>query len=91
VAPVQATHTVVDALAGGSAGQTVAKASNQMPEGMATERVTGQQHEIREKDQGADPDTESAVEPERVPYIASENDKKKEGQVEKIPMNILHD
>ena len=91
MAPVQATHAIVNSLAGRRPRQPIAKTADQMTKGVASQSVGAQQHEVRQQDESADADAKPAVEPERIPHVPRQNYEKHEGQIKKIPVDVLQD
>src|SRR5579864_3935136 len=79
-----------------SAGKTVQLASKQVPERMAGEQVKRQQHNVDDKYERADTDTEMALlvgthEPECPESVIPKEAQKHDGRVEKIAMEVLQD
>src|ERR1700733_6874692 len=66
-----------------------------MPQGVAAERVAGEQRGIRREHQGADADAEMfyavVVEPERLPNVVRQQHDEDQGEVQEIAMDILDD
>jgi hypothetical protein len=62
-----------------------------MTQGVASESVGAQQQQVRQQDESADPDAKPAVETERVPHVPRQNYEKYQGQIKKIPVDVLQD
>src|ERR1700693_1330609 len=62
-----------------------------MTKGMASEGVGAQQHEVCQQHESANADAKAAVEPERIPHVPRQNYEKHQGQIKKIPMDVLQD
>jgi transcriptional regulator with GAF, ATPase, and Fis domain len=58
---------------------------------VASQSVGGQQHEVRQQDESADTNAKPAVEPKCVPHVTRQNYEKYQGQIEKIPVDVLQD
>jgi hypothetical protein len=89
VTPVQATRAIVNSLAGWRPCQPIAETADQMTQGVASESVGAQQHQVRQQDESAEADAKPTVEPERIPHVPPQNYEKYEGQIEKIPVDVL--
>src|SRR5262245_26169857 len=72
-------------------------APDEVPHGMAAQRVPTQHDHIHRQHERADSDTKRDYtgrrirEPERFPDIGCQNEKENDGKIEKIPVNILND
>jgi hypothetical protein len=62
-----------------------------MTKGMAPEGVAAQQHDVRQQHQRAKSYPKLAVEPQRIPHVTRQKHQKQQGQIQKIPVNILDD
>src|SRR6185437_16593130 len=91
VTAIHAAHTVISFFAHRRARQAVTKSANQMPQRMAAKGVARKQHKIREQHQRAHAHAKVAVEPERIPNVMREKNKKQQRQIKKVAMNILND
>src|SRR5438067_9789412 len=62
-----------------------------MTQRVTTERVTAEQNDVNREDNCADADSESTVEPERLPNVVAQGQNENEREIQKIAMHVLHD
>src|SRR5262245_35645303 len=69
VGPVQAGDAIVELVPHRVLRNLVECASDQMPERVTAEHISAQQHHIDGQDDGAQPDSEAPVKPQRPPHV----------------------
>src|SRR5262245_45171517 len=91
VALVETSHTCVSAIAGRRFGKLVQEPAGQVSERMTTKCITAEQNEVDCENDCSDADSESVPKPERFPDVVRKDHQKKECQIKKVSMHILHD
>src|SRR2546423_12978771 len=58
---------------------------------MTTEGVSAEQNHVHRKNERADTDSETVINPQCFPNIVTEDQNKNQGEIKKVAMDILHD
>src|ERR1043166_996987 len=97
VPPVEATGAGIDFVTRGRFGKLVEKTADEMTEGVASERVTAEEHDVDGQHQRADAEAKffcagnGIGKPQRFPNVRSQQQNKNESNVKKVAMDVLHD
>src|SRR5437588_10053595 len=62
-----------------------------MAQRVTTKCVTAQENDVKREDDCSNTDAESAIKPERLPNVVTQDQNKNEREIQKVAVHILHD
>src|SRR5205085_3675864 len=95
VTAIEAANAVIGLLSHRREREAIEITAEEMPQRVTTERVTAEQHDIHDENDGAEPDAEVLMariaieEPHRFVSVASEDDQENERRVEEVAVDVL--
>ncbi len=86
---IQTSHAAIKLVADGVAGELVDASTDQVPERMTTENVSGDKQYIYRQHYGSQANAEAIIEPERFPHIPNQEPPDEIGETQKLTMQVL--